>query len=163
MNLHQTKRALWLAALMVAGCGILVMYWGATTPLNEKTYVRPHVEGKSSVKSVEAQELPSLAELKQVAGRNYRQRLFDPPPPPPPPPVKPKPKPMPPGKLVGTVVNGTNSSAMIEVGRGNVEFKKIGDRIGQESNYAVIKAIETNRIVLEHDGKEVDWIVEEQP
>lgn len=93
--------------------------------------------------------VPELKSLQKLASMDMRQRLFDPPPRPNP--VIP-PKPPPSIRLMGTIVNATNPRAMIAAKGGRVEFKRVGDTVGDAGNTAVIREIHSDHIKIEHEG-----------
>ena len=48
---------------------------------------------------------------------------------------------------------------MISTGRrGSMELKRIGDQIGPDSNPAIIRSIEENRITVEHAEREIEIV-----
>ena len=158
-SLRTQRRLLWLmtAGLMLA-CGP-ILYFGLRSPLDLQTttlisdpvqHNDPAITEPST--SSGASELPSLESLLTLAARDYRQRLFDPPPPPA---VETPQLPLPEFSLVGTVLNPQRPVAMIADARGVITLKTIGDRIGDEENYAVIDSIESDHIRLDHAGQSV--------
>ncbi len=103
---------------------------------------------------------PTLSDLQRVASAPLRQRLFDPPPAPPPQVVE-KVVPPPRVKLIGTMINARQPSALIADERGNVEIKKVGESVGPENNPAIIRVIASDQVTLEHRGVAVQLDMEQ--
>ena len=137
---------------------ILILSIGLTLPvdrLQNETSIPTSPDGVPEPIMITSSEttpvaLPPQETFIQLAARDYRQRLFDLPSVAPAPPAAPKPLPV--FRLVGTILNPSQPRAMISDARDQVTLKTIGDRIGDESNFAVITSIESKSITLEHEG-----------
>ena len=103
---------------------------------------------------------PSLQDLHRVARMPLRQTLFDPPPPTPVHIVE-KVVPPPRVKLIGTLINPRQPSALIADERGHVEIKKIGESVGPDNNPAILKGISKDHVMLEHRGNPIRLNLEE--
>ena len=159
MTLRMQRKLLWfLTGLLGLGC-MVVIGAGQLIPseLLQSDVVFPETASPDPFEASSTQSnpnpLPPLDSFLTLASRNYRQQLFDPPPGTAPPPKQPIP--LPNFRLVGIVLNPSRPLAMIADGRGQVTLKTLGDRIGDENNFAVITAINSESISLEHAGRSV--------
>lgn len=158
MNIRRTRSLLWLTTvslLAAAAAGVVVHrvspvqldvnHASSTTPRGPATSQGP----------TDNHQAPDRAALQRVASRDIRQRLFDPPvvaPKPPPP------KPLPPIELLSTILrsnSGGDPSAWVRDGQ-TTRKVKVGDTIGPENNPATVTAIQTDRLLLDHEGREVE-------
>lgn len=143
--------------LLAAAAGAVVL--GFYLPINVPNIKeQPESTPTTEVSHKEHHRIPELASLQLLASKDLRQRLFDPPPEPTP--VTP-PKPPPSIRLLGTIVNATNPQAMVSGPGGNTELLKVGDRVGDPGNTAIITEILTDHIKVEHDGSTLNIKVEE--
>jgi hypothetical protein len=163
MQLKTIRRLLNLCSLAVLGVAGAVGYWG-TLPISEMDFdegARPiATPGTKSVAKTAAAKTGtpaltngSVAEISSVTNwaRPLRRPLFDPPPP-----VrvvaKPVPKPL--GvKLLATVIEDENSTAMLKLASGQVVFRKVGESLAPDDPNAAIDKIETGSISI-HRGEE---------
>lgn len=159
MTVRMQRKLLWFLTGLLGLGSIAVIGAGQLLPseLLQSDVALPETASPDSFEVSSTQSnpnpLPPLESFLTLASRNYRQQLFDPPPPPDTPPEQPKP--LPDFRLVGTVLNPSRPLAMIANARGQVTLKTLGDRIGDEDNYAVITAINSESISLEHAGRSV--------
>ena len=159
MTVRTQRRFLWLLTGLL-GLGSMVVIGAGQLLPNDLFQIDAVLPDTASPDPFEASStqpsptpLPPLESFLTLASRNYRQQLFDPPLEAAPPPEQPKP--LPDFRLVGTVLNPSRPLAMIADGRGQVTLKTLGDRIGDENNFAVITAINSESISLEHAGRSV--------
>jgi hypothetical protein len=85
--------------------------------------------------------------------RPLRRPLFDAPPPAPKHVEK---KPLPPirAKLLATMIESEDSTAILKLGRGEVVFRKVGEAIGEEDSDAKVAKIEPSFVVVRRgDGE----------
>lgn len=160
MRTKTSKRLLGSTTALLSAGAAAVVILGLLQPIDVPD-VEDHPQMESSAVShapENIQQAPDLASLQKLARKDIRQRLFDPPP-------KPKPvtapKPPPPIRLLGTIVNTTNSQAMVAGPGGQVEFMRVGDTVGDAGNTAVIRAIHADHITIEYEGKPVDVAIVE--
>lgn len=156
--IRRTRTLLWLATfgLLAAATAGVVGHLTSPVQIDEDASASSGPHDQSPTRgSADAQRMPDRAALQQVATRDIRQRLFDPPvvvPKPPPP------KPLPPIELLSTILrssSGGNASAWVRDGQ-TTRKVMVGDTIGPESNPATVTAIQTNRLLLGHEGREVE-------
>lgn len=159
MNVRRTRRLLWTVAMLLVLGSVAIGWIGAVSPYVEPV-VKSHEMSIEPVNSSSEAGLPSLASFEKLAQRNLRQQLFDPPPPPPAPKPVRREVPPPPVRLVGTIIDANTPVAMIADPRGKVEFKRIGDRVGDESNHAVILTIQSESVTLKHQEKTIELVME---
>lgn len=130
------------AVLMIAG-GLAIVWASTWTPASSIQ------NGHSTQVSVAPPAAASKTRLAEAAtGLDLRRPLYDVPPPAPAPPPLPPPLLV---KLMGTVIDGDRSRAIIQGADGKSEFKRVGERCGD----AEVLRIEANRIVIRHLGNEV--------
>ncbi len=172
MTVRRSRMLLWLTTvglLAVAAAGVLVHL---NTPV-QLTSTPESASNNNGIEQGPDAELqrPSInvAELHQVASRDIRQQLFDPPvvvPPPPPP------KTLPPIELLSTILRPNSQGGDTSVDSGGtsggggawvrdeqtMRKVKVGDTIGPEDNSATVKAIKKDRLLLDHEGREVEVV-----
>lgn len=134
-----TAFLLWCGAAVVAA-------WGLRTD--------PELEiGENRILSPPLQPLTSLPEfvtLEQMASfteRRLRAPLYDPPPPPAV--VKPAPPPLKLSfKLIGTVVEGNQSRALLEGANGEIEIRAVGETITLQAGGLVLEQVAADQVFL---------------
>lgn len=148
MTIRSTRRWLWLIALVAVAGGVVVLYRGFTTDYATSSSGdgRLVTVSKSSGDTSEDGAL-SLEAIRAVWSLDLQRPLYDPPPPPPPEVKKFVPPPLN-LRLLGTTIEPPNSQAILMVASGEIEFHRVGDRIGE----ATIQSIESDSIeVLYYD------------
>lgn len=164
MRLKTKKRLLNLtSALLLAAAGA-VGYWGTTpsrgigddVPANGTA---PRVEaakgkGPGNLPVGMAQSASSGIGAGVNWSRLLRRPLFDPPPPAPIVAVKPSPQPVR-AKLLATLIESENSTAMLKLADGQVVFRKLGESLGPEESSAEICKIETGAISVRRGKEEI--------
>lgn len=154
MRTRPLKHLLTFTSVLLLACACVVVILGVKLPINAPD-VEDRPEAIAAVKDHQAdtQRIPGLSALQQLARKDLRQRLFDPPP-------QTKAvisaKPPPTIRLLGTIVNALNPQAMIAGPGGKTELKRIGDTVGEPGNTAVITDIQTDRIKVEHEDNTLD-------
>lgn len=168
MNVKRTRTTLWLTTLALTAAAGAIVAFHFTHP-RKMTTTETERTG-ASIREAEARAITNAAQadaevLEQLAGRDYRQRLFDPPvvvasPPPP--------KPVPPVQLISTILRpgggssgeaseneGSRSESSAWVRDGQATRKVvIGDTVGPENNPATVTGIEADQLILDHEGRE---------
>jgi|HubBroStandDraft_6_1064221.scaffolds.fasta_scaffold613028_2 hypothetical protein len=171
MRLKTTKRLLNLASLCALSAAGAVGYWGVTpvsssaSPAgNTLEHVAPSTVHETETPNNKASAPPIAAGLGGTSlsmnwERPLRRPLFDPPPPapivvvkPPPPPIR--------AKLLATVIESENSTAMIKLTNGQVVFHKVGEPLGADEPDAVIFKIETGSIWIRRGNEQLRLSVE---
>jgi hypothetical protein len=163
MRLKTTKGLLNLASLGILASACGVGYWG----------LRPGSEGDSTAATAtdaptsENANKPPAPLIARVGGtasapanwaRPLRRPLFDPPPvvavvvKPPPQPLR--------VKLLATMVEPENSTAMLKHANGKVVFCKVGDTLGADEAGTEILKIETGSISLRRGQEHLRLTVE---
>jgi hypothetical protein len=155
MNPRQARRAIYaLSTILSAAAGYIL--WAAwTSPLDLPLNPSRSAPETASLPPVEATSSePRLDDVKRAATRSFQRPLFDPPPPR----AKPAPErpraPPPRVVLLATLIS-ESPKAMIELAEGKVEFKRVGDSIGEGESEAKIVAIEKDLVTLEHQGQNI--------
>jgi hypothetical protein len=170
MRLKTTKRLLNLASLAVLASACAVGYWGLL-PCSEgnSTADEPStIDSLSGTAKKPPITPPSASRLvAQVGGtasapanwaRQLRRPLFDPPPAvavvvkPPPQPLR--------VKLLATMVEPENSTAMLKHANGKVVFCKVGDTLGADEVGTEILKIETGSISVRRGQEQLRLTVE---
>jgi hypothetical protein len=165
MRLKTTKRLLNLCSLLVLGASGAVGYWG-TLPISGIDDEPATSETTSSTASLTGRTT-SLAGRTKTPGmampgagpigattnwaRPLRRPLFDPPPP-----VRVVAKPVPQPlrvKLLATVIEDENTTAMLRLASGQVVFRKVGESLAPDDPNAAIDKIEIGAISV-HRGEE---------
>jgi hypothetical protein len=158
MNIRRTRSLLWLTTigLLAAAAAGVVLHIVSPVQVDQDVSTSSRSGDQSALRNTtEERQTPDHAALQQVAARDIRQRLFDPPvvaPKPPPP------KPLPPIELLSTILRANtagDASAWVRDGQATRKVK-VGDTIGPDNNPATITAIHTNKLLLEHEGREVE-------
>ncbi len=140
-------RSVSLSLLMLAG---LIVFF----PLQADS-----LEGSDSVpvsfSSTATSDEGPITPNEEVFSILLQRPLFDPPPPEPvveevapPPPLN--------VRLIGTIMNGDNSQAIVESGGGDIAFLKIGQSVSKDNPQSVIESIDASSIVVsrgEHTEK----------
>jgi hypothetical protein len=171
MRLKTTKRLLNLASLAVLACACVVGYWGllpcsqAESTANEPTATNSAITGTAKKPpAIPSGASPLFAQVGGTAsapanwGRPLRRPLFDPPPvvavvvKPPPQPLR--------VKLLATVVEPENSTAMLKHANGQVVFRKVGETLGADENGTEILKIETGAISVRRGQEQLRLTVE---
>jgi hypothetical protein len=171
MRLKTTKRLLNLASLAVLASACAVGYWGlmlsseADSTASETTATDSPISGNANKPRAPTSGAARL--IAQVGGtatapatwaRPLRRPLFDPPP------VvavvvKPPPRPLR-VKLLATVVEPENSTAMLKQASGQVVFCKVGDSLGADEAGTEILKIETGSISVRRGQEQLRLTVE---
>jgi hypothetical protein len=174
MRLKTTKRLLNLASLIVvSGAGALA-YWGMTPIANVDVDTRandaathngglPANESGTAKPKSPGSEPPTdgLGGSRGATnwGRALRRPLFDPPPPAPVVVVKAPPQPIR-ARLLATVIESENSTAMFRLAKGQVVFRKVGEPLDTEEPGAEIFKIETGAVSVRRGNEELRLSVE---
>ena len=156
MHYVRSKRALYAAGTSFLVGGSYLAWIAATSPLRLPAEKGAPKAETPAPREATPRDLPSDEEISALHGRAYRVRLFDSPPEPPKPPPPKRKKPLPKIRLMGTVISSSKPLAMVALGGGPVEFRRVGDVIGPPENSAEITGISADRITLRHEGREVD-------
>jgi hypothetical protein len=171
MRLKTTKRLLNFASLAVLSSAGAVGYWGVMpcsegdSKANEQTATDSPTTGTAKKPPATTSEASRL--VAHVGGtasppanwaRPLRRPLFDPPP------VvavvvKPPPQPLL-VKLLATVVEPENSTAMLKHANGQVVFCKVGDSLGADEAGTEILKIETGSISVRRGQEQLRLTVE---
>ena len=174
MRLKPTQRLLNLASLVVVGAAGATGYWGmmpiSNLDLDRSAGGAAAQEIKLPVSESGTAKAKALSVASATAGiggtrlamnwgRALRRPLFDPPPPAPIVVVKPPPQPIR-AKLLATVIEPENSTAMIRLANGQVVFRKVGDSLGAEESSAEIAKIEAGSISVRRGQEELRLSVE---
>src|ERR1700733_9479358 len=173
MRIRTTKQFINLASLALLGTTGAVGYWGITPapgvdvdaptrdPASKSQPASRHLDKAKAQSSAPAQAIAVLAVASQSMnwGRPLRRPLFDPPPPPPivvvhapPPPLR--------AKLLATVIESENSTAMLRLASGQVVFRKVGESLGADEAGAEVSKIETGAIFVRRGEEELRLSVE---
>src|SRR5580698_3756268 len=171
MRLKTTKRLLNLASLAVVASACAVGYWGlmpgsqAESTANAPTATDSPIAGTGKKPprtptgaSALAAQVGGTASAPANWGRPLRRPLFDPPPvvavvvKPPPQPLR--------VKLLATVVEPENSTAMLKQANGQVVFCKVGDSLGADEAGTEILKIETGAISVRRGQEQLRLTVE---
>src|ERR1700733_14765789 len=171
MRLKTTKRLLNLASLAVLAGACAVGYWGlmpysqADSTANEPTASDSQITGTAKKPwATTSGASPQVAHVGRTASepanwaRQLRRPLFDPPPvvgrvvKPPPQPLR--------VKLLATVVEPENSTAMLKHANGKVVFCKVGDSLGADEAGTEILKIETGAISVRRGQEQLRLTVE---
>jgi hypothetical protein len=143
-------------SMAIAGClttSIAVVVWAVRAPLpSDATDNRSSgMPSSATAAEVELTVGPSREDFAQLCNQPLRRVLYDPPPP------KPEVRELPPLdiELLGTILEGENSMAMVRSQQGQVEYKRTGDSLGPTEAPANILEITGDAIVLERSGERV--------
>lgn len=149
--------------LGVGGCitGTFVAVLWATRVPTTKTSVAPSVAGSTHPPATAATgDLvpPPRDEFAKSWDIPLRRPLYDAPPPKPevrvPPPLA--------VELLGTIIEGDNSMAIIRSPQGGVEYKRTGDLVGPDGSQASIVEIRGDSIVLDRSEERIILAVRSQ-
>jgi len=92
-------------------------------------------------------QFASMEDLAPLLDQPLRAPLYDPPPPPPP--VKEAPPPLRlTFKLVGTIVEGDQSRALLSNAEGDIEIRGVGETITLQPGGIVVEQISTEQVLL---------------
>jgi hypothetical protein len=171
MRLKTTKRLLNLASLCALSTAGAVGYWGVMPVSSSENpagdaqgHLAPSTVHETGMPNNKAPAPPAIAGLGGTSlsmnwTRPLRRPLFDPPPPapivvvkPPPPPIR--------AKLLATVIESENSTAMIRLVNGQVVFHKVGEPLGPDEPDAVLTKIETGSILIRRGNEQLRLSVE---
>jgi hypothetical protein len=173
MRHRTTKHLINLASLALLGTASAVGYWGITPVSGLEVDARARDSGSTSLpasnhgekakaqSSAPAQAAAAIGCASQSIdwGRALRRPLFDPPPPPPvvvahapPPPLR--------AKLLATVIESENSTAMLRLASGQVVFRRVGESLGADEAGAEVSKIETGAILVRRGKEELRLSVE---
>ncbi len=146
---------LWLGAACLSAVAVSIVGLHTVFPVDGEPIQDGLTEPSASqeINSRPPSDHINPASLQRVASKNIRQQLFDPPiavvkPPPP--------KPLPPIELISTIL-GDNGQHRAWVRDGQTLRKIVaGDTVGTDSNPATVVSIEVDRLVLQHETKQVE-------
>ena len=145
MTIRNTRRGLWLIAVIAFGGGVAVLFFGFTgdNAALQSDDARLVTVSKSNDDISGGDEGLSLEAMRGVWSLDLQRPLYDPPPPPPPKVEKFVPPPLN-LRLLGTTIEPPNSQAIVMTASGEIEFRRVGDRIGE----ATVQSIESDRMEL---------------
>ncbi len=174
MRLRTTKRLLNLASLVVLGTAGAVGYWGMVPVASLDVDARaldgpapkpaPTTNNPGTAKTKVTPSTPATASFGGTIpatdwGRALRRPLFDPPPPAPVIVAKAPPQPIR-AKLLATVIESDNSTAMLKLANAQVVFRKVGESLGAEDAGVEISKIDTGAITVRRGKEEIRLSVE---
>ena len=144
-------------AYTAATCGCLAATVAATTFALRPTNLVRDNQAKSGTSSANVTPksdgplLPSREDVAKLCDRPLRQQLYDPPPP------KVEIKPLPPLRveLLGTIIEESNSMALVRSETGSVEYKRVGDVVGPIESPAKLVTIDADTITVERATERV--------
>lgn len=146
LSLRTQKLGLSIAAVCCLAAAALVVVWGTHSPA-----IGNLIGAKSSTKlpsaSASATEInsgPSKEDFVQLCEIQLRRPLYDPPPP------APEVRQLPPlqVELLGTILEGENSMAILRSEPGKVEYRRQGDATGPVDSPATVVEIQGDAVVL---------------
>lgn len=151
--LRHQKYCLRLLTLGILSVAALVLTSDAAPQISE-TSDDSEIANTSKARSSGIDEATAAETLdfEPVLSRSLQQRLFDPPPPPKKKEVKPAPPPLS-IKLLGTVIDSSNSQAIIEDQRGSVNFRSLGQPVSTDHPDSVIEEILPAAIQVRREGQ----------
>jgi hypothetical protein len=171
MTLKATKRMLALASLALFAASAWVLVWGLT-PSTSQEDEKPAAAGPQSTapsssrphaatKAVPAAPSPLItsANFAATQDRPLRRPLFDPPPPPS---VIVQKKALAPirARLLATMIEAENSTAVLRLASGEVVFRKVGEALGNTEPDAKVARIEPGVVSVSRAGDETRLMVD---
>ena len=153
------RRTLWVLTVLSLGGSVAVVNF-CVSPIEVPSPERraPLPAQGTLVTKMRGSQLPAPEELQKFAASPLRREIFDPPPRPAEPP--PKLEPPPSLRVLGTVIGPSVARAMIAGPQGRVEFKRVGDRIGEGEHAPRVVVIEKAQVVVEYRGERLELAVE---
>jgi hypothetical protein len=146
LSLRTQKVGLSIATVGCAAAAVLVVGWGIRLPaVGERTETKTAAEQPNANEAVaNAHNEPSKESFAQLCAVQLRRPLYDPPPP------APEVRQLPPlqVQLLGTIIEGENSMAILRSEQGKVEYRKQGDAIGPVDSPATVVEIQGDAVVL---------------
>lgn len=144
-------RSLKLTVSAATGASLLaavgVVAWGLQSPAVSPRGNHASDARHESVANSAEEQLPELTRdgFAQLCEQPLRRPLYDPPPP------KPVVRQLPPLRveLLGTILEGDNSIAIIRSEQGKVEYRRIGDSVGPVDGLAQLVEIQGDAVLLE--------------
>lgn len=157
MHIRLSRLLLPLVSLAMFACSGFVLYWALTAPCkiaeSQKAKSKKTVEKTDSTEAVQGK--PRLEAFTPLFVRRFQSPLYDPPPPQAPPPPEKKVIPPPEVTLVATMPEpGAGGSVMLTI-NGATVIRQVGDTLSDGKTSAKITEINSQNIVLEHEGKPV--------
>ncbi len=145
-----------ISLAMFIGSG-LVLYWALTTPceIAQLPGAKKIRIAEKDISSEVAQTKPRLETFMPLFVRRFQSPLYDPPPPPTPPPPKKKVIPPPKVTLVATMPEPDGGGSVMLTIKSATVVRQLGDVISDGKTSAKIIEINSQDIVLEHEGKRV--------
>ena len=175
MTLKTTKRLLTLATLLILSAAVGILAWGfaPAAEIEPTEGLGPSLVSadkatkratRNPSKAVTTDLVASSIDAANLAAfweRPLRRPLFDPPPPPPKPIEK---KVLPPirARLLATMIEAENSTAVLKLASGEVVFRKVGQPLGTDEPNAKIARIEPGSVSVSRDGDETRLMVDGQ-
>jgi len=152
MRLQTQKLALSAATggCLLAAAGVVA--WGLQSPaLSPLGNYAVSTRTTPVDDAIEQQPAPTREEFAQLCERPLRRPLYDPPPP------KPVVKQLPPLRveLLGTIIDGDNSMAIIRSEQGKVEYRRNGESVGPVDSPARLVEIQSDSVLLERADERV--------
>ena len=146
LSLRTQKLGISIATVGCAVAAVLVVAWGAVSPADcDRTETKAAAEQPSAKDVVpNADNEPSKESFAQLCEVQLRRPLYDPPPP------APEVRQLPPlqVQLLGTIIEGENSMAILRSEQGKVDYRKQGDAIGPVDSPATVVEIQVDAVVL---------------
>jgi hypothetical protein len=166
------KRLLTLGSLLLIGASAWILVWGfgPNASVTDDTVMSPEsVYAAKTPPDRRASDKPAgtrvgsrpvtAVDFAAVWDRPLRKPLFDPPPPAPKvvekrvlPPIR--------ARLLATMIERDNSTAVLQLASGEVVFRKVGDVLGTAEPDARIAQIEAGAICVRRTGDETRLVVD---
>jgi hypothetical protein len=175
MTLSATKRLLTSASLLILLAAMGILVWGFSSPKAGDSLgshnLAEAANGPHRVKTASTStnasgtdrtiQLAAAGDLAGLLDRPLRRPLFDPPPPPPKivekrvlPPIR--------TRLLATMIEPDNSTAILKLPNGDVVFRKVGQMLGTDEPTAKIARIEAGSVCVSREGDEIRLLVDGQ-
>lgn len=175
MTLKTTKRLLTIASLLIVSAAAGILVWGfrpaeaiepaeTAGPSPASTGKGPPHATRLSSKIVSTNPTPPALGPNSFAAlweRPLRRPLFDPPPPTLKVAEKKVPLPIR-ARLLATMIEPENSTAVLRLASGEVVFRKVGQPLGTDEPNAKIARIEAGSVSVSRNGDETRLLVDGQ-
>lgn len=147
------KLLLSVATVVCMAASVVVGIWGAQAPDVPSFSAKEAAENSSPpLSEVEEQGTgPAKGDFAQLCELPLRRPLYDPPPP------APEVRQLPPLRveLLGTILEGENSMAILRSDEGQVEYRRQGDSVGPVDCPAKLVEIQGDAVVLDRENERV--------
>lgn len=166
MSPRRSRQFMMLAILGVWTLSGAVLYWGwQEEPMPQPDKTRAETASSANAEQPDNQASPSptltTTSFASLWERPLRRVLYDPPPPPKPEPPPKRPPPRIQVKVLATMIEASQQTAMIQLNGGAVVFRKVGEAVSPDHESATIEDIKPGAVVIRQGEHLSEYVVDD--